>query len=224
MNYFPLFLDLSERICLVVGGGRVACRKIKTLTSCGPAAIRVVDPYARADEVCARAGTEDIEFIEQVFTSDLLRGVSLAFACTADKEENLRVFRACKKAGVPCNVATCEGGDMILPALFSRGDLNIAVSTSGASPALSRRVKEKLDHVFGPEYALLAELLRAIREPVLLQDRCQNENAEIFRRLVEDDVLKALRDGDRQGLIRILEKELPASMQAGIGDLVDALV
>jgi len=224
MNYFPLFLDLTERICLVVGGGRVACRKIKTLSACGAARIIVVDPYARADEVHARAGTKNIEFIEKPFSSDLLRGVSLTFACTADKEENLRIFKASKKAGIPCNVATCEGGDMILPALFSRGDLQIAVSTSGSSPALCRRVKEKLDHVFGPEYALLAELLRAIREPVLLRDRCQNENAALFRRLVDDDVLKALRDGDRQKLIQILEKELPATMQAGIGDLVDALV
>lgn len=226
MAYFPVFLDITARSCLVVGAGRVGQRKIRTLAQCGADRIVVLDPRPDKESLIAAVGetASRLDISGDSFTPEHLHGVSLVFACTPDSRENSRIARICSENGVFCNVATSEGGDMILPALLTRGDLQIAVSTAGGSPALCRRVREKLDRELGPEYARLAGLLRRLREPMLSLGLEQEENAAYFRRLTEDDVLQALRSGDRQEMVSVLEKVLPAALKPEIGELVHALV
>ncbi len=224
MAYFPVFLDLSTRNCLVVGGGRVGRRKIERLAECGAASIAVVDPQPQEDLLVSLAGKERLRIFAEAFRPEHLQGMGLVFACTPDGEENSRVAEASGEAGIPCNVATAGNGDMIIPALYRQGDLSIAVSTAGASPALSRRIREKLAQVFGPEYARLAALLKALRGPVIGLQREQEENSLLFERLASEEVLQALRREDRTELFRILQKELPDSLHSGLGELVHDLI
>ncbi|MFP4168022.1 MAG: bifunctional precorrin-2 dehydrogenase/sirohydrochlorin ferrochelatase [Desulfonatronovibrionaceae bacterium] len=226
MAYFPVFLDITFRFCLVAGAGRVGLRKIKTLSACGVGGIIVLDPSPDMEGILAASAEAQARprILREYFAPKHLQGVSLVFACTPEEEENARIARICTEHRVFCNVATCDGGDMILPALLTRGELQIAVSTAGASPALSRRVREKLDREFGEEYALLASLLRFVRGPVCSLGLEQEKNAAIFRRLTEEDVLEALRNKDRQGLFGILENVLPDELGPEIGEMVHALV
>jgi len=140
----------------VVGGGGVAQRKAAGLAEAG-AEIRVVAPHCLPMPDGASVALRPFEDGD-------LEGVTLAVAASDDRELNARVARLARERGVWVNVADepCEG-DVELPAVVRRGALRIAVSTGGASPALARRIRERLDEEFGPEWGGLAELLGALR-------------------------------------------------------------
>ena len=149
-------LDLRGRACLVVGGGAVARRKAEGLAEAG-AKVRVVAPECLPMP-------EGASVALRPFDDRDLEGVTLAVAASDDRELNARVARLARERGVWVNVVDEPGdGDVELPAVVRRGALRIAVSTGGASPALARRIRERLDEEYGPEWGELAELLGALR-------------------------------------------------------------
>jgi precorrin-2 dehydrogenase/sirohydrochlorin ferrochelatase len=160
-GYYPVGLDLRGRACLVVGGGEVARRKVDGLCAAG-ALVTVVAPEARPMP-------EGVAVRLRPFADADLDGMALAVAASDDRELNARVARLARERDVWVNVADDpQAGNVVLPAVARRGDLQIAVSTGGASPALARRLRERLEREYGPEYgdllALLGEL-RAAWEP-----------------------------------------------------------
>jgi precorrin-2 dehydrogenase/sirohydrochlorin ferrochelatase len=155
-GYYPVGLDLRGRACLVVGGGAVARRKVDGLCAAG-ALVTVVAPQARPMP-------EGVAVRLRSFTDADLDGVALAVAASDDRELNARVARLARDRGVWVNVADDpQVGDVVLPAVARRGDLQIAVSTGGASPALASRLRERLEREYGPEYGDLVALLGALR-------------------------------------------------------------
>ena len=149
-------LDLRGRACLVVGGGAVAVRKAEGLVEAG-AEVRVIAPEC----LPMPAG---VAVALRPFADADLDGVTLAVAASDDRALNARVALLARTRGVWVNVVDEPGdGDVELPAVVRRGALRIAVSTGGASPALARRIRERLDEAFGPEWGELAELLGALR-------------------------------------------------------------
>ncbi len=155
---YPIFLDLSDRRCVVVGGGEVANRKARKLLQ-ARARVTVISP-----EIGAELESVAVEVHRRPYREGDLEGAYLAFAATDSREVNAAVAREAEERGVPVNVADRPSeGDFALPSALRRGRLQVAVSTGGASPTLARRIRDKLEEVFGPEWAGIVEELRKNR-------------------------------------------------------------
>ncbi|WP_457570758.1 precorrin-2 dehydrogenase/sirohydrochlorin ferrochelatase family protein [Desulfovulcanus sp.] len=220
MRYYPIFLDLKDKTCLVIGAGKVGQRKIKTLLECGVKKIFVFDPYNLLPEDLSSHPC--LEFKKNQIQPSDLDGVNLVFVCTNDKELNRFIALQCQKKNIFCNVANApEKGDFILPSIFTQGDLCLAISTGGHSPALAKKIRLELESVFGLEYGLLTRLLSKIRPMVLSLGLEQQENASIFRRLVSSELLQALKLRERQRIEKVLKGILPKDLHVHIGGLID---
>jgi precorrin-2 dehydrogenase / sirohydrochlorin ferrochelatase len=161
---FPIFLKLEGRQCLVVGAGSVAEGKVRGLLDAG-AIVRVVAPKAvfqiRQWDSESKLKWEPREFA----AGDLGGGVSIVIAATNSHEVNTQIFHEARLRGVLCNaVDDPENCDFYYPAVVNRGDLQIAISTNGRSPALAQRLRKDLEEQFGPEYEAWVEELGEARE------------------------------------------------------------
>jgi len=160
-DYFAAFLDLRGRRCLVVGGGEVGERKARALLEYG-AHVIVVSPTVTAGLAALAVVGRIVERLRPFRRADL-RGCALVMAATGDPVVDDAVAALAHRARALVNVADRpERCDFILPSVLQRGDLQIAVSTGGRSPALAREIRRRLETVFGPEYAeLIARTGRA---------------------------------------------------------------
>lgn len=155
---YPIFLDLSGRRCVVVGGGEVANRKARKLLQ-ARARVVVISPEVRPE-----LESVAVEVHRRPYRVGDLEGAFLAFAATSSREANAAVAREAKERGIPVNVADePSDGDFALPSTLRRGRLQVAVSTGGASPALAKRIKGELERVFDPEWSGIVEELNAAR-------------------------------------------------------------
>ncbi|MFP4455329.1 MAG: bifunctional precorrin-2 dehydrogenase/sirohydrochlorin ferrochelatase [Desulfonatronovibrio sp.] len=223
MRYFPVFLDLARKTCLVVGAGRVGRRKIKTLLQCSAARINVVDPFVSSVDI--PDAPETVRIFREDFSPRHLEGCDLVFACTSSPRVNDKVVNACQKKNIWCNVAERpDQGDFILPGVFSRENLIIAVSTCGCSPALTARIKRELQDIYGPQYALLTELLAGVRNILLSLDLPPDENREYFIKIVDSRIITLLKSGNRQEIADLLRDILPVRTHKQIQGLIDALL
>jgi precorrin-2 dehydrogenase / sirohydrochlorin ferrochelatase len=155
---FPIFLKLESRRCLVVGAGNIAAGKICGLVS-ERASLKVVAPEA-VDQIRVWAAAGTIDFEERPFESKDLDGIFLVIVATSSREVNARVFQEAQAKNILCNaVDDPEHCDFYYGAVVNRGDLQIAISTNGHSPALAQRIRQQLEQQFGPEYeSWVAEL------------------------------------------------------------------
>jgi siroheme synthase-like protein len=155
---YPIFLDLSGRRCVVVGGGEVAGRKARKLLQ-ARAEVVVISP-----EVTPELESVATEVSRRPYEEGDLEGACLVFAATDAREVNAAVAEEGKERGIPVNVADRPSeGDFALPSTLRRGRLQVAVSTGGASPTLAQRIKGELEDVFRPEWAGIVEELHAAR-------------------------------------------------------------
>jgi len=162
-DYFAAFLDLRRRRCLVVGGGEIGERKARALLACG-AEVTVVSPTVTPG-LAALAIVERVVERRRPFRRSDLRGCALVVATTGNPEVDDAVAALARRARVLVNVVDRpERCDFIVPSVLQRGQLQIAVSTGGRSPALAREIRRRLEARFGPEYAeLVARTGRARR-------------------------------------------------------------
>jgi len=198
---YPIVLNLSGRRALVVGGGEVALRKARALADAG-AHVRVVAPKLVA------GFTEDgrFECAAARYEKGHLEGARIAVAATDDEAVNRQVAEDARAAGVLVNVVDRpEECNFIVPAQVRRGDLLIAISTSGTAPALAKRLRERLEKEFGPEYATYLAVLREVREDLKKRNIPADLRRRIFERLAEDDLLAAARGG-RNVLLEVVGK------------------
>ncbi|MBI1963183.1 MAG: bifunctional precorrin-2 dehydrogenase/sirohydrochlorin ferrochelatase [Candidatus Rokubacteria bacterium] len=160
--YFPAFLDLRGRRCLVVGGGEIGERKARALVECG-ARVVVVSP-AVTPGLAALAAAGAVELRPRRFRKADTRGATLVIAATGDAVVDGAAQAAARRRRALVNVvdrpAQC---DFILPSVLRRGALQIAVSTGGESPALAREIRKRLERLVGPEYAGLVARVGAAR-------------------------------------------------------------
>lgn len=207
MRYYPVFLKVENRSCLVVGGGEVGARKVETLLSCG-ASVRLVSPEVvpwLEEEI--KKGT--VELVGSHYDEDQLQGCFLVIAATDDMELNCRIARDAEQRRILCNVVDYpKEGDFILPSLVQRGALTLAVSTSGKSPALARELRQDLEQRFGMEYGHFLELMGAVRSRVLEKSQDFRANKEKFDQLVKSELLELVRRRDYEGVDRLLRRVL----------------
>lgn len=174
---FPMFVKLAGRSVLVVGAGTVGEGKIGSLLDTG-ARIRVVALRA-SKQVRQWAAAGAITLHQRGFRPADLKKMFLAVAATSSAELNKLIYAEAQRRRVLCNVVDVpELCDFFYPAVLRRGDLQIAISTSGRSPALASRIRQQLEEQFGPEYAgRVAELGRVRREVLAsgLPQECKRE-------------------------------------------------
>jgi len=169
MSLFPMFLKLEGRPCLVIGAGAIAQEKLPSLLEAG-ARVKVVAPEATGPiEELARSGK--ISWEPRSFAASDFDGVFLVIAATSLPSVNAEVFRAAHERNVLCNaVDDPENCDFYYGSVVRRGDLQIAISTAGHSPALAQRLRKQLEVQFGPEYSDWLRELAATREDLFSQD------------------------------------------------------
>jgi precorrin-2 dehydrogenase len=162
MGYYPLFLEMNQRRCVVVGGGAVAERKAAGLIAAG-AEVTVISP-AVSEGFRELLRTGAVRHAARDYRSGDLAGFDLVFVATDDAALNSAVYRDARAQGIWVNCADDpDHCDFILPAVIRRGDLAVTVSTGGASPAVSRAIREELDAYFTEDYAQLVQVAAEVR-------------------------------------------------------------
>jgi precorrin-2 dehydrogenase/sirohydrochlorin ferrochelatase len=204
---YPIFAIIEDKPCLVVGGGAVGERKVLDLLAAG-ARVTVVS-RTLTPELAALADRGEITYLPEDFGESQVEGMALIMAATDDPQVNARVSAAAQARAIWVNVADePEYCTFIVPAQVRRGDLTLAISTGGASPALARQVREELQQHFGPEYGPYLDLLRRVRTRVLAERRAHPDNGPLFHRLVNSPLREAVAQGDRTRVLSLLHEVL----------------
>jgi precorrin-2 dehydrogenase/sirohydrochlorin ferrochelatase len=207
MKTYPIFAVIEDKPCLVVGGGAVGERKVADLMAAG-ARVTVVS-RTLTPELAALADQGKINYLPEDFAEAQVEGMSLVMAATDDPQVNARVSAAAQARAIWVNVADePEYCTFIVPAQVRRGDLTLAISTGGASPALARQVREELQQHFGPEYGPYLDLLRRVRTRVLAERRAHPDNGPLFHQLVNSPLREAVAQGDRTRVLSLLHEVL----------------
>jgi siroheme synthase-like protein len=168
LAYYPIFLKISRKKCVVVGGGRVALRKVRALLEHG-ASVEVISPDP-CPELIGLAERGQICILHRHYRPGDLRKAFVAIAATDNSALNRQVVKEAKDKAVLVNVVDdLENSDFIVPSYVRRGALTIAVSTAGRSPALARKIRTKLEKELGDEYASLVRLIGEVRTEVRRQ-------------------------------------------------------
>jgi precorrin-2 dehydrogenase/sirohydrochlorin ferrochelatase len=177
-----MFLKLEGRSCLVVGAGAIGEPKIESLLTAG-ASVRVVAPHAStAVAEWARAGA--IVWEAREFYDADLDSVFLVIAATSSRDVNGAIFREAHQRNILCNVVDDpEFCDFYYPAVVRRGDLQLAISTNGRSPALAQRIRRELEVQFGPEYGAWLEELGNIRQQLFASGMNPDERRRVLHEL-----------------------------------------
>ena len=162
MKYYPVFLDIADKKCVVVGGGEVAARKVKRLLDCG-AKVSVVSPELHS-ELTALKNADRISHNACEYSIDFIDGAAMVIGATDDEKTNLLVSRDAREKGIPVNIVDDpQKCDFILPSIVERGDLVIAIGTGGKSPALARHLREELEARYGEEYEIFIRIMGSLR-------------------------------------------------------------
>ena len=181
MAYFPFFMDISGGDGLIVGGGRVALRKIEKLL-----------PYEPRLTVCAKTFLPELEALSGLtlvrgpFTPALIEGKLFVISATNDNELNSEIAALCREKGVPVNVVDDrEKCTFLFPALVKRGPLSIGISTGGASPSGAVYWKREIDRLIPQDAGELLDYLDGLREAVKEAVPDEKRRAEVFAALFD---------------------------------------
>lgn len=178
-------IEIEEKLVCIVGGGRVALRKAKKLLEYG-ARVMVISP--EFDEGF-KESEDRISLIRDSYRPEYIEDAFLVIAGTSDSEVNKIISEDCRCKGIMCNVIdNLNSSDFIVPSTVKRGDLVISVSTSGKSPALSKKIRGEIEKVYGEEYTDRVRILGEIREMVLKNSRDIESREEIFKNIVNLDL------------------------------------
>lgn len=203
MRYYPVNLDIQDRGCLVLGGGAVGTRKVLTLLNCG-ARVTVVSPDA-TERLIGLSENQEIIWKQRAYRSPDLDGMFLVIGATDDKTLNRSVYEDAKRLNILCNIADRpEVCNFILPAIVNRGDLIIAISTSGKSPAFAKQLRLEMADRFGEEYAEFLTLMGAIRKQLLKEDHASEVHKPIFEQLISRGLIDLIRKGEKAGIDSLL--------------------
>ncbi|MFC1781045.1 bifunctional precorrin-2 dehydrogenase/sirohydrochlorin ferrochelatase [Planctomycetota bacterium] len=185
MSKYPIFLELSGRRVVVIGGGSVAVRKAQTLLDAGARLIVVAERIDKMMTVLCRS--KKAELIKSKYSKDYLVEAVLAIAATNNHQLNRRIYKDCQELEVLCNVVDVpELCDFFVPAVVSRGDLKIAVGTEGNCPAYAGHVRKKLEKIFTAEHGdFLAELEKVRKQ--IIQDLPDQAQRKTVLGLIVDD-------------------------------------
>ena len=205
-SYYPICLDICGKRCVVIGGGKVALRKVKTLLEYG-AIVEVVSPYFHP-ELSELAMANIIKGHLKKYEPQDINDAFLVIAATGEEATNNEVADEARRHKILVNtVDKPESSDFIVPSYFRSGALTIAISTNGASPALSRKIRTNLEQSFGKDYASLTDLIKEVRSE--LRKKAININGDGWQKALDLDLLiELLQSGQRDEAKAILMHNL----------------
>jgi siroheme synthase, N-terminal domain len=193
VKYYPLFLDITDRRCVVVGGGDVAERKVGRLLDFGASVVVVGKTLTPGLETMKKEGK--INHIAADYDKAVIDDAFLVIGATDQDDVNAEISHDARGKGILVNIVDDpDKCDFVLPSLLRQGDLLVAISTGGKSPALAKKLRGDMEHIFGTEYQTLLEVMGQLREKLVAKGRSSDENRRMFESVVHSDILKHIRD------------------------------
>ena len=205
--FYPVLLKLEGKRSVVIGGGAETDQRVRSLMDAG-AQVELIAPVASEEMMqLARAGR--IRWIERTYRRGDLEGAFLAVACASDRSRNEEIWAEAEARGIPFN-ATDDGPhcSFIFPAIHRQGDLVVAISSGGKSPALASRIRDRIAGDLGPEYAEFLNILGGLRPEVTKRFPAFERRREIWYRLVDSDAFDRLKAGGREAALAALRSVL----------------
>jgi len=209
-SYYPVSLDLTARRCVVVGGGDIAHQKVLGLLDVGAHVVVISDAPVSALDTLEAEGR--LEILRRRYRRGDLRSAFLAITA-GDRAEHPAIWEEAVEERVLLNAVDdpphCH---FIAPAIHRQGDLAIAVSTAGKSPALAVRLRNRIAGFVGPEYGTLLEILGAMRPAIAAREPDPARRTALWYRIVDSDALERVRRGDTAGA----REHLASLLRAGV--------
>jgi precorrin-2 dehydrogenase / sirohydrochlorin ferrochelatase len=205
-GFYPLFIDVSGKVCVVVGGGRVAERKARTLARLG-AVVRVISPsLTRGLQELGRR--EGLEILARDYADGDLKGAFIVFAATDNRSVNILVRAEAVREGILINVADDPSlCDFIAPALVRKGPITVAISTSGTLPLLAKRLRKEIQQLITADHVAYARKAGVVRKTAITKVRDRARKAAIMRRLASMDIKEVASMSQKQ-LLKVIMDDL----------------
>ena len=212
--FYPMFVDLEGRRCLVVGGGPVATEKVEKLLLPG-AVVRLVTPELTPGLEELVASGDVAELRRRPYEPEDLEGCFLVIAATNLDAINRMVWQDAEAMNLLCNVVDVPPlCNFIVPSIVRRGELALAISTGGASPVVAKHIRRELEEAYGPEWEALVDLLRDVRDELKARYPDMPSRRDAVERLMETDVVRRLADGDDAGARDLARRVLEIGVHA----------
>lgn len=191
MKYYPVFLNLTGKLCVVVGGGDVAERKVNSLLE-SDASVRVISPLI-TEGLSGLSRDGSITHIHRRYKKSDLEGAFLVIAATSDMSVNKQV--SADAEDIPVNIVDVPDlCSFIVPSVVKRGPLTLAVSTSGVSPALSKSIRKELEQLYTDDMEGYLTCVAGIRKKLMQSDLPPDERSALLKSLGSRKILEALRE------------------------------
>jgi precorrin-2 dehydrogenase/sirohydrochlorin ferrochelatase len=214
-KYYPVNLDITNRRCVIIGGGEVAERKAERLIECGAQVTivsRVLTPLLEERKKACK-----IVHVDKDYEEKALHGAFMVIGATDRNKINAQISQDALSRGILVNIVDDpDKCNFILPSLVQQGDLSIAISTGGKSPALAKKLREEMQQRYGPEYQVLLGIMGSLRKKVLAQGRAPQDNKALFVDLVHSEILQAIRDGNRDLVNKIIHEHSGIDMDVSL--------
>ena len=206
-TYTICLIGLQVRRATVVGGGQVAARKVEGLLA-ADAKVEVISPVL-ISELQKLVDSGAITHTQRAYQEGDLEGVFLAIAATDDPSVNHAVWTEATRRGCLVNVVDDpEHSTFILPAILQRGEMSVAISTGGGSPALARRVRERLENTIGQEYGILTELLAELRPEMKASYPPGEARLQAALRIVDSNILNIIQNQGKDAALSYAREQL----------------
>jgi len=193
-HYYPIILKLTGKLCIVIGGGNVAERKVQSLLECG-ARVRVVSPKLTA-RLRKWADEEKIELKPDKYEPEDLNEAFLVISATNQEAVNELVSAECFRRGIPVNVVDApDKADFFVPSTVRRGPLSISISTNGKSPLMAKLIREDLESLYGPEFGDFLDYLGDLRDQIIKNISDPKRRHKILSTLADRETIRLLREG-----------------------------
>ena len=187
MALYPVSLCLQDRLCVVIGAGDVALRKIEALQR-AEAAIKVVAPGGLS--------IDGVEHINRLYRYGDLEGAFLVIAATDDNTVNEAIYKEARERNILINVVDNPGlCTFYVPSVVNRGDLQIGISTGGKCPALAKRIRRQLEALFGAEYEAYLNLIEEVRIKITKKCAPEERKGRINKILNDMEIMEMIREG-----------------------------
>lgn len=206
-TYTICLIGLQTRQTVVVGGGHVAARKVEGLLA-ADAQVKVIS-LVLIPELQKLVASGAISFTQRAYQEGDLEGVFLAIAATDDPSVNYAVWAEATRRGCLINVVDDpEHSTFILPAILQRGEMSVAISTGGGSPALARRLRERLGDIIGTEYGILTDLLAELRPEMKATYPPGKARLQAALRIIDSNILNIIQNQGKDAALSYAREQL----------------
>ncbi len=195
--YYPLMIDLSKKKCIVIGGGQIAQRKVWSLLR-AKASITVISPNL-TEHLEKLVIENQIDWVNRAYHKGDLLGYFIVVIATDNKKVNMEIYQHVNEdnqfVNIVDNPALCT---FIVPSTITRGKLQIAISTNGASPGLAKKIRMELEQQYGEHYTRYTDFLANMRQWILQQNLDQEQRKKLFSMLLDDVYLERVANGEKE--------------------------